>query len=297
MLYYAILDIRSGEVVTSEGHTTNENCINAMVDCFSGTNIVIDGSVTKWGLPGFMHYTFVMKDHVLNCYRAICGISNTPGNARAIAVDSYLRSPLVDIKLPGFYISKHSVIGTDMIELPKTVESGIWIAKARVAEDDLHGEINVTTKYFATRDEMFTYFARNFSHGVVGIAKSQYEAKSNALDILKFSRLPDLNMIVDDSRHELHQLAIANEVKWVLAPAYGQQFINNEDCYEAWCKGRDFKIINGPYCSVRNKDDMLKGGGTILIFSKWNDADANHFVLIGQDWWQQYSMPVGPLTL
>ena len=33
---------------------------------------------------------------------------------------------------------------------------------------------------------------------------------------------------------------------------------NNEDLYDMWCKGRDFKMIKGPYLSVRDVESLKK---------------------------------------
>ena len=38
----------------------------------------------------------------------------------------------------------------------------------------------------------------------------------------------------------------------VVMPAYGRQYKTSQEAYAAWKSGKDFKIVNGPYCSVRD---------------------------------------------
>ena len=44
----------------------------------------------------------------------------------------------------------------------------------------------------------------------------------------------------------------------VLVPAYGAKYITFEANLAAWKAGADFKIYGGPYCSIRDKDELLK---------------------------------------
>jgi hypothetical protein len=37
-----------------------------------------------------------------------------------------------------------------------------------------------------------------------------------------------------------------------LIPAYGRKYKNKEAAVVDWKAGKDFKIINGPYCSIRD---------------------------------------------
>ena len=37
-----------------------------------------------------------------------------------------------------------------------------------------------------------------------------------------------------------------------LEAAYGRSYATAEAAISAWKKGKDFKIINGPYCSIRD---------------------------------------------
>lgn len=38
----------------------------------------------------------------------------------------------------------------------------------------------------------------------------------------------------------------------VVMPAYGRSYKSREEVTEAWKSGKDFKIVNGPYCSIRD---------------------------------------------
>ena len=38
----------------------------------------------------------------------------------------------------------------------------------------------------------------------------------------------------------------------ILTPAYGRTYATVEEATKAWQEGKDFKIINGPYCSIRD---------------------------------------------
>lgn len=38
----------------------------------------------------------------------------------------------------------------------------------------------------------------------------------------------------------------------ILHPAYGRRYRTKAEMVAAWVEGKDFKIYNGPYCSVRD---------------------------------------------
>jgi len=38
----------------------------------------------------------------------------------------------------------------------------------------------------------------------------------------------------------------------VLMPAYGRKYKNGIDALADWKAGKDFKVVNGPYCSIRD---------------------------------------------
>ena len=51
---------------------------------------------------------------------------------------------------------------------------------------------------------------------------------------------------------------VLNEVSSpvVLVPAYGRQYIDKYEAVADWKSGKDFKIVNGPYCSVRDIEKL-----------------------------------------
>lgn len=42
----------------------------------------------------------------------------------------------------------------------------------------------------------------------------------------------------------------------ILVPAYGRDYKTEEEVAKAYHSGVDFKIVGGPYCSVRNFPDV-----------------------------------------
>ena len=42
----------------------------------------------------------------------------------------------------------------------------------------------------------------------------------------------------------------------LLVPAYGRKYKNKQEVLKDWYTGKDFKIVNGPYCSVRDLDRL-----------------------------------------
>jgi hypothetical protein len=38
----------------------------------------------------------------------------------------------------------------------------------------------------------------------------------------------------------------------MLLPAYGRKYSTKESAVYDWKAGKDFKIVNGPYCSIRD---------------------------------------------
>ena len=43
-----------------------------------------------------------------------------------------------------------------------------------------------------------------------------------------------------------------------LLPAYGRKYETEESALLSWIGGKDFKIVMGPYCSIRDID-LMKG--------------------------------------
>lgn len=42
----------------------------------------------------------------------------------------------------------------------------------------------------------------------------------------------------------------------VLVPAYNRKYATSHEAVEAWKSGKDFRIVNGPYCSIRDLNRM-----------------------------------------
>lgn len=56
-----------------------------------------------------------------------------------------------------------------------------------------------------------------------------------------------------------------------LIPAYGRLYPNKHKAIEDWMAGKDFKIVNGPYCSVRDSINLRLDYSTVWIM--WNRCD------------------------
>lgn len=52
-----------------------------------------------------------------------------------------------------------------------------------------------------------------------------------------------------------------------LKPAYGRSYETVELLMKDWNEGKDFMIIRGPYCSIRNVEQMKEMGFRALIIS------------------------------
>ena len=50
-----------------------------------------------------------------------------------------------------------------------------------------------------------------------------------------------------------------------LVGAYGRQYLTKEQAINAWNQGKDFKILNGPYCSKRDIGVMLRTNDEVCI--------------------------------
>lgn len=51
----------------------------------------------------------------------------------------------------------------------------------------------------------------------------------------------------------------------VLVPAYGRTYNTTEEVQAAWDNGLDFRILNGPYCSIRDATTIKKDFGAAYI--------------------------------
>jgi len=51
----------------------------------------------------------------------------------------------------------------------------------------------------------------------------------------------------------------------ILNPAYGRVYKTKKELMIDWEGGKDFKIIAGPYCSIRDKESMIEDFRTIEL--------------------------------
>lgn len=56
-------------------------------------------------------------------------------------------------------------------------------------------------------------------------------------------------------------------IRLTLLGAYGRIYTTKETALSDWNKGKDFKILNGPYCSIRDIDHIkrLHDSASIMI--------------------------------
>lgn len=52
-----------------------------------------------------------------------------------------------------------------------------------------------------------------------------------------------------------------------IKPAYGRKYSSPEEAVAAWKDGRDFKIIRGPYLSIRDSDQLLDDGYNLVVIN------------------------------
>ena len=53
----------------------------------------------------------------------------------------------------------------------------------------------------------------------------------------------------------------------VLRPAYGRKYATAQEAIKDWEAGKDFKMFNGRYCSIRDKKDLLKYFGSYILLA------------------------------
>lgn len=51
----------------------------------------------------------------------------------------------------------------------------------------------------------------------------------------------------------------------ILVPAYGRQYATKEDAFADYFEGKDFRILSGPYTSVRDYDLLVMDFGRVFI--------------------------------
>lgn len=64
-----------------------------------------------------------------------------------------------------------------------------------------------------------------------------------------------------------------------LIPAYGREYKTIDDALVDWEGGKDFQIYNGPYCSIRDLDRMIRDFGKVVLL---NGTDRH---TLGHDVW------------
>lgn len=52
----------------------------------------------------------------------------------------------------------------------------------------------------------------------------------------------------------------------LLVPAYGRRYSSKQDAEKDWKEGRDFKIYNGPYTSIRDSKKLHELADLVLIY-------------------------------
>ena len=50
-----------------------------------------------------------------------------------------------------------------------------------------------------------------------------------------------------------------------LLPAYGRNYKTKDQALNAWQDGKDFQIYNGPYCSIRDIDQLRSMSSGVYI--------------------------------
>ena len=51
----------------------------------------------------------------------------------------------------------------------------------------------------------------------------------------------------------------------ILIPAYGRSYSTKASMLADWNSGKDFKILNGPYCSVKDIEGLRDMASTITL--------------------------------
>lgn len=49
----------------------------------------------------------------------------------------------------------------------------------------------------------------------------------------------------------------------ILTPAYGRTYSTEQELLADWNAGEDFKVKAGPYCSIRDLDELLRGSSSL----------------------------------
>jgi hypothetical protein len=54
------------------------------------------------------------------------------------------------------------------------------------------------------------------------------------------------------------------ETKVFVLPAYNRNYVSEDEALQDWFTGKDFKIANGPYFSIRDTKTLIASGITSL---------------------------------
>lgn len=59
---------------------------------------------------------------------------------------------------------------------------------------------------------------------------------------------------------------MSDQQNLAVVPAYGIDYIDSSVMMKAWEAGKDFKIIGGPYISIRDTETLKDQGYTGVVF-------------------------------
>ena len=66
----------------------------------------------------------------------------------------------------------------------------------------------------------------------------------------------------------------------LICPAYGRAYGTLSQLQKAWHEGLDFKIVGGPYTSIRDKEMMLNDYHEVRIYKSCMDLETtSHLIL------------------
>lgn len=88
-----------------------------------------------------------------------------------------------------------------------------------------------------------------------------YHAEQYNRKINKNNACNTLAMLYND----IHQLETRRQKMYLLHGAYGRHYATITKLLEDWNAGKDFKIWNGPYCSIRDLKTMKSEGKRVVL--------------------------------
>lgn len=66
----------------------------------------------------------------------------------------------------------------------------------------------------------------------------------------------------------------------VITGAYGRKYKTLEDAKADWDSGKDFKIMHGPYCSIRDTE-LFKSMGHAVVIKAGENFELGEIVING----------------